>query len=309
MVGFPAARTTDLHLCPMVTPGVPPVPHVGGPIIPPCAPTVLIGSLFSARILDMATCVGPPDAIAKGAATVLVMNMPASRILDTTSHGGIIVMGCFTVLIGGKTATIKVDPNADPAFLAELRAGLGKIFSTPSGREWLRQMSENGREITILQGGPGENTATPANGANARNGTGTDTTIRWDPATTSLGGFSPGVANCGSDTILFHEMVHGLHNANGTHANGPNESFGQGGGGTSQRGEERATVGSGPGVLQPDGTTRPVQQEGPPQGNAPPGQQTDHSRDVPTENSYRRDKGIPERPSYFPTNWPGGAPW
>lgn len=306
MVGFPAARTTDLHLCPMVT-GV--VPHVGGPIIPPCAPTVLIGSLPSARILDMATCVGPPDAIAKGAATVLVMNMPASRILDSTSHGGIIVMGCFTVLIGGKTATIKVDPNADPAFLAELRAGLGKIFSTPSGREWLRQMSETGREITILQGNPGQNNATPANGAASRDGTGSDTTIRWDPATTSLNGFDPAVANCGSDTILFHEMVHGLHNAQGANANGPRDKFpGQGGSGSS-RNEERRTVGTSPNVPQPGGGTRPVQQPGPPVSNAPPGQQTDHSATVPSENSYRRDKGIPERPSYYPTNWPGGPPW
>ncbi|MBL8294653.1 MAG: PAAR domain-containing protein [Bryobacterales bacterium] len=100
-MGFPAARLSDFHACPMVTPGVPPIPHVGGPIMPPCAPTVLIGSLPAARVTDMATCVGPPDVIAKGSATVLICGLPAARVLDTTAHGGVIVMGMPTVLIGG----------------------------------------------------------------------------------------------------------------------------------------------------------------------------------------------------------------
>jgi uncharacterized Zn-binding protein involved in type VI secretion len=94
----PAARMTDMHVCPMVT-GV--VPHVGGPILPPCAPTVLIGGLPAARLGDMATCVGPPDTIAMGSSTVLISNMPAARLGDTCAHGGTIVVGCFTVLIGG----------------------------------------------------------------------------------------------------------------------------------------------------------------------------------------------------------------
>ena len=97
-MGMPAARVTDMHVCPMVT-GV--VPHVGGPILPPCQPTVLTGKLPQARVTDMCMCVGPPDMIAKGSATVLVGNLPAARVLDQTSHGGMIVMGCFTVLIGG----------------------------------------------------------------------------------------------------------------------------------------------------------------------------------------------------------------
>jgi uncharacterized Zn-binding protein involved in type VI secretion len=100
-MGMPAARATDLHVCPMVTPGLPPIPHVGGPIIPPCAPTVLTGNLPQARVTDQATCVGPPDVIVKGSATVLVSDLPAARVGDTTAHGGTIVLGCFTVLIGG----------------------------------------------------------------------------------------------------------------------------------------------------------------------------------------------------------------
>jgi len=71
--GMPAARVTDMHTCPMVTPGVPPVPHVGGPILPPGSPTVLIGNMPAARVGDMATCTGPPDAIAPpGCPTVII---------------------------------------------------------------------------------------------------------------------------------------------------------------------------------------------------------------------------------------------
>jgi uncharacterized Zn-binding protein involved in type VI secretion len=99
---FPAARLGDMHLCPMITPGVPPIPHVGGPVLPPCAVTVLTGGQPQARVGDMATCVGPPDSIAKGSTTVMVCGQPAARILvDMTMHGGMVILGCFTVLIGG----------------------------------------------------------------------------------------------------------------------------------------------------------------------------------------------------------------
>lgn len=96
----PAARVSDMHTCPMVTPGVPPIPHVGGPILPPCAPTVLIGYLPAARVGDMATCVGPPDVIVMGAMTVLICGQPAARMGDQTAHGGVIVLGEPTVQIG-----------------------------------------------------------------------------------------------------------------------------------------------------------------------------------------------------------------
>lgn len=97
----PAARLTDFHQCPMVTPGVPPVPHVGGPIAGPGAPTVLIGGLPAAKVGDLAVCVGPPDAIIKGSGSVMIMGMPAARMGDKTAHGGTIMLGCPTVLIGG----------------------------------------------------------------------------------------------------------------------------------------------------------------------------------------------------------------
>jgi uncharacterized Zn-binding protein involved in type VI secretion len=94
----PAARLTDMHVCPMVT-GV--VPHVGGPITSPGMPTVLIGGLPAARVTDMCTCVGPPDMIAKGSATVITGGLPQARIADQTAHGGMITLGCFTVIVGG----------------------------------------------------------------------------------------------------------------------------------------------------------------------------------------------------------------
>jgi uncharacterized Zn-binding protein involved in type VI secretion len=93
----PAARITDMHTCPMVTVVV---PHVGGPIIPPCCPTVLTGGLPQARVTDMLICVGPTDVIVKGSAGVFVGGLPAARIGDMTAHGGVIVTGLPTVIIG-----------------------------------------------------------------------------------------------------------------------------------------------------------------------------------------------------------------
>jgi uncharacterized Zn-binding protein involved in type VI secretion len=90
-----------MHTCPMQTPGVPPIPHVGGPIVGPSVPTVLIGKLPAAVLGDSCVCVGPPDSIVKGSSTVLIGGKPAARMGDTTAHGGSIVLGLPTVLIGG----------------------------------------------------------------------------------------------------------------------------------------------------------------------------------------------------------------
>ena len=94
-----AARLTDMHVCPMVTP--PGVPHVGGPVIGPGAPTVLIGDLPAAVLGDSCVCVGPPDTIIMGSTTVMICGKPAARMGDPTVHGGTIIIGCPTVLIGG----------------------------------------------------------------------------------------------------------------------------------------------------------------------------------------------------------------
>lgn len=96
-MGAPAARITDMHVCPMVT-GT--VPHVGGPILPPGEATVLIAGMPAAKVGDMATCTGPPDTIIAGSSTVFIGGMPAARMGDSTSHGGTIILGAPTVLIG-----------------------------------------------------------------------------------------------------------------------------------------------------------------------------------------------------------------
>lgn len=93
-----AARVGDMHTCPMVT-GT--VPHIGGPVMPAGCPTVLIGGMPAARVGDMVMCSGPPDTIIKGSATVMIGGMPAARMGDSTAHGGSIVAGCPTVMIGG----------------------------------------------------------------------------------------------------------------------------------------------------------------------------------------------------------------
>jgi uncharacterized Zn-binding protein involved in type VI secretion len=95
----PAARVTDMHTCPLVNPG--PVPHVGGPILPPGGPTVIIAGMPAAVVTNMCTCVGPPDTIVKGSTTCMIGGLPAARMGDNTAHGGVIVTGAPTVMIGG----------------------------------------------------------------------------------------------------------------------------------------------------------------------------------------------------------------
>ena len=99
-MGKPAARIGDMHVCPMVTPGVPPIPHVGGPITGPGCPTVLIGGMPASVMGDMCVCVGPPDTIILGSTGVFIGGKPAARMGDSCAHGGTIVLGCPTVLIG-----------------------------------------------------------------------------------------------------------------------------------------------------------------------------------------------------------------
>jgi len=102
-MGQPAARLGDKHTCPAATPGLPPIPHVGGPILQPCCPTVLIGKKPAARVKDMAFCTAsPPAQIVKGSLTVTIGKSPAARAGDQTAHGGAIAPPCCpTVYIGG----------------------------------------------------------------------------------------------------------------------------------------------------------------------------------------------------------------
>lgn len=104
-MGKPAARLGDNHLCTL--PGPP--PHMGGVISGPCAAAVTAGIPASAKLGDLAICVGPPDNVIQGSATVIIDGMPAARRSDATAHGGRIAQGLDTVEIGGPTlAGVKV---------------------------------------------------------------------------------------------------------------------------------------------------------------------------------------------------------
>lgn len=90
-----------MHVCPEQTAGSLDIPHVGGPITGPGVSTVLIGKLPAAVVSDSATCAGPPDTVVRGSKTVLIGGQPAARVGDATAHGGTIVSGCPTVIVGG----------------------------------------------------------------------------------------------------------------------------------------------------------------------------------------------------------------
>jgi|TARA_B110000305_G_C19303252_1_gene570205 uncharacterized Zn-binding protein involved in type VI secretion len=101
-MGMPVAGIASFHMCPMLTPGVPPIPHVGGPVAAPSCPTALFGKKPAVGMGSTAVCVGPPDSVVKGSATVMAGKKPVSRIMDSCAHGGMIMApGCPTVLIGG----------------------------------------------------------------------------------------------------------------------------------------------------------------------------------------------------------------
>lgn len=163
-MGFPAARITDMHVCPLVT-GI--IPHVGGPILPPGGIPTFIGMLPAARMSDMAVCVGPPDVIAKGSFTVIIGKKPAARMLDNCAHGGVIVAGCPTVLIGDSGSSIAGMPvvvnadgtvsigkaivinSTDPEYIAHVLADLATIGATPEGQRQLADLDSSGHTITI----------------------------------------------------------------------------------------------------------------------------------------------------------------
>lgn len=99
-----AARILDFHVCPKTNklpPPAPPIPHVGGPILGKKVKKTKIGGMYAAVKGDKCLCVGPPDEITGGSSSVKIEGKKAARMGDKTDHGGKIVLGCFTVWIGG----------------------------------------------------------------------------------------------------------------------------------------------------------------------------------------------------------------
>lgn len=249
----PAARITDMHVCPLVT-GV--VPHVGGPILPPCEPTVLIGGLPAARITDMLTCVGPPDVILMGSPTVLIGNLMAARIGDPTAHGGVIVLGCFTVMIGeagtpgstmanafgldaavagtdafgigvpstGGTAASSTEEyasgvkmNGSTDFRKKTKEALDRLNATPTGKALLKSIGDSKKTVTIVE--------TTVNNGQCRRAS-DDANKKSDGApgkgSDSTVSFNPSFTPGGipNEDVLGHEMIHAQHNAYGQRETG-----------------------------------------------------------------------------------------
>ncbi|MCO6382391.1 M91 family zinc metallopeptidase [Oceanicola sp. 502str15] len=254
-------------------------------------PTVHTGSIPQARTLDTHGCMfHGPNTVIEGAMTVLTGGLPTARVMSKTACSAMCSSGQYNVLIGGSSVTIPININGTNAFRLQVQNAAAELYGTPTGREIFRGIADSGNMIEMHELGVANGYCTPNNQSDARDGTGTGSRVDWNPTHANPGTF-PGET---PTTVLGHELVHAYHNAQGNQAAGPMDSY-PGQSGSSNRGEERATVGTrGTTITDPSGTVV----------NVP-----DHGNDVPTENSLRRDLGLPERPSYYPPTWPGGAPW
>lgn len=236
-MGQPAARVTDMHTCPLLTVLV---PHVGGPILPLGGFPTLIGKMPAARMGDMAFCVGPPDAIIKGSFTVLIGKKPAARMGDMTVHGGVIVGGFPTVLIGDAGSSIGgapvvINPDGsisvgdfirivgDADFQARVLADLAVLATTPTGEDLFNSLDASGRTVTIqeqtdIAAGNATGYANGGDrffGVDGNPGPGTDSTIFFDPNRTQVGDGSEDWMTRPSYIGLGHELSHSEQAANG----------------------------------------------------------------------------------------------
>ncbi len=264
-----------------------------GAIIVPCFPPVLVGMLPAARVLDPHACLIPfhaSNTIITGAAAVLIGGLPAARIADKTFCGADVSTGEPTVLIGGPSVTIPFNIEGNTVFVTKVQASVAQLYGTPTGQVIINGIAGKGQTVTIVQTGANNGYCSADDSSNASNTSkGSSSKVSWNPAYSS-----PTDPAQTPTIVLGHELVHAFHNANGTAGNGPYDQY-PGQTGSSDRTEERATVGlGGTRITAPNGTVAAV---------------PDHSHDVPTENSLRDDLGVPRRTSYYPSNWPGGPPW
>lgn len=343
---FPAARKGDPLTHDLLVPSGVIAPPIVGPCP---AGLVIIEGLPAAHVTCSAVCVGttsfgvahppppgPPPPIISGSLGVMIHKKPAARWFpsgDMSACGAFLgdpkLFAMRRVLIGGisvgaaapatpKPPSIAAqfanwfenlfrseDNQAElygngiviqgtPEFRAQTRAALDTLGRLPSGSQLLTNIGNSGRSVTITEETAPNGYCTAHDGNDARNGTGTDSSVAWNPNHHTTDPADPVSGTPGSTVVLGHELVHAQHNADGGNANGPYDSY-PGQNGSSSRGEERATVGAGgTSVVQPDGTAAAV---------------TDHSGDAVSENAIRDDLGIPRRPTYYPSNWAGGAPW
>lgn len=302
------AGLSDMHVCPIPVP----IPPHGPGFVTKGSNTVKIGNLPAARMGDQVfEACGGSDPIALGCMKVMIGDGGGGGGAGAGGAGGSFVPTPPSLLqqLGDFLHNLFCGPNdqrvrfgtsivieGSPEFQARTLAALAELAATPSGREILQNIENSGHTVTIRETGD-------ANGYCRREGSaadaqdpsrGTDSTVSWNPNHQTTDPSDPVTGTPGSTVILGHELIHAMHNATGTNGNGPYDSY-DSQSGSSARGEERSTVGAGgTSVTAPDGTTQAV---------------PDYSTSHPTENSLRDDLGIPRRPTYYPSNWPGGAPW
>ena len=257
-MNLPGARVSDIHVCPLFS-GI--VPHIGGPILPPGGVPTFINMLPAARLGDMATCVGPPDAIMAGSISVLIGKKPAARMFDACAHGGLVMWGSLNVLIGGASAGpsgMPISRGADgkirlgnavviegsPEFQALVINRLSTVATTPAGLTMLSNVDGSGRTMTITEftgnnsfAGPTsfqnatvagqpvfDGNGNPINDAagNQLIGTGTGSDVNVQyNPNLTLPNSADPTNPMPNDGILFHEMEHGSHQMNGTYDGTP----------------------------------------------------------------------------------------
>jgi uncharacterized Zn-binding protein involved in type VI secretion len=306
------ASLSDMHVCPLPVP----IPPHGPGFVTMGSSTVIIGNLTAARQGDQVfEACGGPDPIAVGVPTVMIGDSGGGAGGGAGAGAGAGAGGfaltppsawqqftnyLWNLFHGADNQRIffgnSIIIQGSPSFQLQTLAALATLASTPSGREILQNIQDSGHTVVIKE-------TTDANGYCQAEGSdadthdptkGTDSTVSWNPSHNTTDPADPVTGSPGSTVILGHELVHAMHNATGTNANGPYDSY-PGQSGSSARGEERSTVGEGgTSVVAPDGTTQAV---------------PDYSGSHPTENSLRDDLGIPRRPTYYPSTWPGGPPW
>lgn len=301
------ASLSDMHVCPLPVP----IPPHGPGFVTRGSNTVKIGNLPAARMGDQVyEACGGPDPIIMGCPTVMVGDSGSGGAGGAGGGGGFVPTSpSLLQQLGDFLHNLFAGPDeqrtrfgssivieGSPEFRARTLAALAELAATPSGREILRNIENSGHTVTIRETGDA-NGYCQANGSDADTrdpSRGTDSTVSWNPNHQTTDASDPVSGTPGSTVILGHELIHAMHNATGTNGNGPYDSY-DSQSGSSARGEERSTVGEGgTSVTAPDGTTQAV---------------PDYSGSHPTENSLRDDLGIPRRPTYYPSNWPGGAPW
>jgi hypothetical protein len=296
-----------MHVCPLPVP----IPPHGPGFVTRGSDTVKIGNLPAARLGDQVyEACGGPDPIVQGCPTVVIGDSGSGGAGGAGGGGGFVPAPpsllqqladfLHNLFAGPNDQRIRFGSSivieGSPEFQARTLAALAELAATPSGREILQNIENSGHTVTIQETGDA-NGYCQAEGSDADTrdpSRGTDSTVSWNPTHQTTDASDPVTGTPGSTVILGHELIHAMHNATGTNGNGPYDSYDTQSG-SSARGEERSTVGEGgTSVTAPDGSTQAV---------------PDYSSSHPTENSLRDDLGIPRRPTYYPSNWPGGAPW